>query len=286
MTLAEFRRIAIAKGQVGIMALGQSGFVLRFPDAQVLVDGYFSAHPDRLLEPPFRPDEAKGFDMIAFTHEHGDHMDLDAVPHLAQASPGARLIAPEPCVEMLTGAGIPRERITAIAAHEAVTLGGAEIVGVPARHAVAAGDPYTFGEEGAHGVRFLGYAFRGDGVSVYQAGDTLEYEGLAESLLTLHVDVALLPINGRDAERERKGIAGNMDAEEAADLAIRAGVDVVVPTHYDMFAANPGYPGRLVEAVRQRSNGPTVVTLSAGSCFIYTKLMIHARSERFVESTG
>jgi hypothetical protein len=34
------------------------------------------------------------------------------------------------------------------------------------------------------------------------------------------VDVALLPINGRDSEREGRGIVGNMDAREAVELAL------------------------------------------------------------------
>ncbi len=271
MTLDEFRRLTISDRQVGVLALGQSGFVLRFAEAQVLVDGFFSPHRDRLVEAPFRASEAVGFDLIAFTHEHGDHLDVEAVPELARASPGARLVAPKPCTEMLLSAGIGAERIIGLDSLQTVMPGAVEIVGVPARHAVKAGDPYTFGDESHSGARFLGYVFRSGGISVYHAGDTLDYEGLAESLRARRVDVALLPINGRDAERERAGIAGNLDAGEAANLASSADVDVVVPMHYDMFESNPGFPEDLVRAVREKHNGPNVVVLRAGSRFIYTK---------------
>ena len=258
--------------EVTIFALGQSGFVLLFPSGRILVDGFFSQHPDRLVDSPFAALEAHGFDLIAFTHEHGDHMDLEAVPDLAKASPECRFIAPRPCTGLVSGAGVAAERVVGMQPGEPVTLHEIEVHAVSARHALKAGDPYTFGTETANGmVRFLGYVFRANGVAVYHAGDTLDYEGLADSLRTLQVDVALLPINGRDFERERRGIAGNLDPDEAANLAMQSGVDVVIPTHYDMFASNPGYPEELVRAVREKKASVKVVVLPAGQAFVYTK---------------
>lgn len=266
-----FRKLAIREGQVGIFALGQSGFIVRFASGAVLVDGYFSAHPERLVDSPLKAAEATGLDLIAFTHEHGDHLDLDSVPALAQASPRARMVIPRPCVGMLTEIDIPDKRISGMQPGEQLTEGGVQVHAIPARHAMKGGDPYTFGDESGGGVRFLGYVFSAGGVGVYHAGDTLDYEGLDKSLRRLNVDLALLPINGRDPERESRGIAGNLDPEEAAALALRSGVDVVVPAHYDMFAANPGFPDVLVRAVRARGPGLTVVVLAAGSGFVYTK---------------
>ena len=264
----------IRSNQVGIFALGQSGFALSYPTGRVLVDGFFSEHPDRLVESPFPASEARGFVLIAFTHEHGDHLDLDALPALADASPGCRFIAPRPCVGLVTATGVSAERVIGMQPDEPVTWRGIEVHAVPARHSVAAGDPYTFGTETADGmVRFLGYVFRAGGVVVYHAGDTLDYDGLADALRALEVNVALLPINGRDPERESRGIAGNLDPEEAAALAVQAGVDLVIPMHYDMFAANPGYPEELVRAVRLKKASLKVVVLPAGSAFVYTKAL-------------
>lgn len=261
----------VGPGQVRICALGQSGFLLRFPSGRILVDGFFSPHPDRLVEAPIAPHELNDLELIAFTHEHGDHLDIDAVPDLAGASPKARLIAPRPCVAMLTAAGIPEGRIVGMQPHEHFELGGIVVHALPALHAVTAGDPYTFGEASGGAVRFLGYVFSAGGVSVFHAGDTLDYEGFARSIRALHVDVALLPINGRDPERESRGIAGNLDAEEAAGLAAESGVDVVIPMHYDMFAANPGFPEDVVRALRAKGAAVTVVVPAAGKNFIYTK---------------
>jgi len=47
--------------------------------------------------------------------------------------------------------------------------------------------------------------------------------------------VALLPINGNVASRK---VAGNLNAEEAVDLAKSCNIPYVIPCHYDLFAFN------------------------------------------------
>lgn len=42
---------------------------------------------------------------------------------------------------------------------------------------------------------------------------------------------------------------GNFDHREAALLAHAAGVDLLVPMHWDMFAGNLGFPEQLVATV-------------------------------------
>ena len=56
------------------------------------------------------------------------------------------------------------------------------------------------------------------------------------------IDVALLPINGRDAKRYRDNCIGNMTYQEAADLAGELGTCMVIPGHFDMFAHNSEDP--------------------------------------------
>jgi L-ascorbate metabolism protein UlaG (beta-lactamase superfamily) len=47
--------------------------------------------------------------------------------------------------------------------------------------------------------------------------------------------VAILPINGRAAERR---VAGNLWGHEAAELAKQMGASCVIPCHYEMFTFN------------------------------------------------
>jgi L-ascorbate metabolism protein UlaG (beta-lactamase superfamily) len=111
----------------------------------------------------------------------------------------------------------------------------------------------------------LGYVVSAGGAHVYHAGDTVLFDGLVERLRELHVDLALLPINGRDAEREAEGIVGNIDEGEAAQLALDIGADAAVPLHWDMFAWNPGDPAAFVSAAQT-----TVIVPERARPFVYT----------------
>ena len=96
-------------------------------------------------------------------------------------------------------------------------------------------------------MRFLGFVVDAGGVRLYHAGDTIHFDGMETTLGELDVDAALVPINGRDAEREARGIVGNLNHREAAWLASRMGAGLLVPMHHDMFAGNLGSTGALVE---------------------------------------
>src|SRR3989475_9335451 len=191
---------------------------------------------ERVSAPAFDPDDAVGVDLVACSHEHYDHLDLASLPAIARASPGARFVVPSPLVDPVAAAGIPRERLIGAQPDERIRLDGVTITPVPARHGVGMADAYTFGRELSGGLyRYLGYVLD-DGVTrVYHAGDTIVYEGQAERMRALDVDLALLPINGRDHFREAAGVVGNMDHREAARLADEAGGGGPRPTHYGTF---------------------------------------------------
>ena len=265
-------KLGAADEQLGMLWLGQSGFALGIGGAIVLVDPFLSAHPDRRFPPTLPPAEAHAVDIVACTHEHWDHLDPDSLPAICAASPSAQVLVPEPIVEMVTRLGIAPERVLGMQPDRPIHVAGLTIHAVPACHGVHPADAYTFGRELSGGLyRYLGYVFEGGGVAVYHAGDTIRYEGLAARLRGRNVDVCLLPINGRDPDRERRDIVGNLDCVDAAELAMEVGADVVVPMHYDMFAANPGYPDQLVAAVQRLDGRVTVAVPAHGQRFVYTR---------------
>jgi L-ascorbate metabolism protein UlaG (beta-lactamase superfamily) len=108
-------------------------------------------------------------------------------------------------------------------------------------------------------VRFLGYVLDVDGVRIYHAGDTIHFEGMETMVGELRPDAMLLPINGRDAEREARGIVGNLTAREAAWLADEIGSGILVPMHHDLFERNRGWPAHVVEWVEREDRDVTVV---------------------------
>ena len=108
----------------------------------------------------------------------------------------------------------------------ATVVGAMRLPGLPAAHESLQQDA-----QGRH--LFLGFLVRVGPFTLYHSGDTVDYPGLAGRLAQARVDLAFLPINGRAPERR---VTGNLDGPEAADLAHRAGIALVVPCHYELFS--------------------------------------------------
>jgi L-ascorbate 6-phosphate lactonase len=246
-SFADAAGVSLGAGEVLLWWLGQAGFLLRGAGTTVLVDPYLTAAGARRFPPPFPPAEAAGVDAVLVTHEHGDHLDVDVARAFAEAGSAARWVVPEPVAGRLESLGIRRELIEPAQPGRPIMIGSVRVDPLPAHHGVDMADAYGTGAELSGGlVRFLGYVLDLAGTRIYHSGDCLAYPGLAEELARLAAHVLLLPVNGRDAEREARGIVGNMSAEEAVELAVRAGAEVLVPMHWDMFEGNPGHPSRAV----------------------------------------
>jgi L-ascorbate 6-phosphate lactonase len=243
----------------GLSWLGQAGFVVRTTAATVLIDPFLSPWDGRLYESALPPARAEGVDLVLCTHEHVDHFDATSAPAVAAASPGAVFVVPAPIVDMVTEAGVAADRVVGVQPGDDLELAGVRIRPVPAMHGVSMEDAYGFGEELSGGLtRFLGFVVDAAGVRLYHAGDTIHFEGMESLLRDLEIDVGMLPINGRDPEREARGIVGNLTEREAAWLGREAALDLLIPMHYDLFARNRGYPADLVDSVDRDHPGVPV----------------------------
>ena len=253
--------IELSDGEAALSWFGQASFAARGGGTTVLLDPFLSPYDGRLHDSPLAPGECVGIDVVLCSHEHVDHLDVPSIDPIATASPGAVFVVPSPIVDMVTEAGVPPDRVVGMQPGGSMEIGGLTVRAVPACHGVTMDDAYGFGENLSGGmVRFLGFVIDLGGVRIYHAGDTIHFDGMEETLAPLGIDVALLPINGRDAERERRGIVGNLDHREAAWLGSRIDAGLLVPMHYDLFARNLGFPGALVETVgREFPDVPVLV---------------------------
>lgn len=247
-TPADLEHIELAAGQAAFWWLGQSGFAVRARGTTLLLDPFLSRNPDRLHPPAFAPEQGTGVAAILCSHEHIDHLDAESLPGLAAASPEALIVVPTPLVPRVTALGIEPDRVIGVQPDEPFELGGLTIHPLPARHGVDVADAYNYGRAQSDGLyRYLGYLIEAGGLRVYHAGDTLADQELEDRLARLAPQTVLLPINGRDHYREAENLVGNMDHREAVRLAARAGAGLLVPMHFDMFAANLGDPAHAVE---------------------------------------
>jgi len=240
--IAEIDAEVVPPGAVALWWLGQASFVLKARDVIIYIDPYLQRSAHRLSPPPFPPDAVTHADLVLVTHDHIDHVDPEALPGIAAASPRARFIAPRPIHARVAGLVGSAERVIPAVADEPLTLmvrgTPVEVRPVPARH-----EEFDLTDQG---YPYLGYSVRVDGVCVHHSGDTIPYEGQIERVRAHGVDVALLPINGRDFFRTRSGTIGNFDYREAAEFAVQIGAAVVVPMHYGMFRGNTVPPGYFV----------------------------------------
>jgi L-ascorbate 6-phosphate lactonase len=263
--------IPVEPGRAVAAWLGQAGFAVRGVDTTVLVDPFLSPYEGRRYESTLTAEHCSDLDVVLCTHEHVDHLDRASVVGIAARSPAAVFVVPTPIVDMVTEAGVAPDRVVGMQPGQVLDLGALTVRAVPARHGVTMDDAYGFGEALSGGmVRFLGYVLDVAGVRLYHAGDTIHYEGMETTLRELHPDVAMLPINGRDAEREARGIVGNLDEREAVWLAEAMDTGVLVPMHHDLFAGNRGWPAHVVEWVERDERDVTVLVPPRDEPFVVT----------------
>jgi L-ascorbate metabolism protein UlaG (beta-lactamase superfamily) len=229
--------------------LGQAGVAIRFRGHLLLVDPYLSdvladkyagkrfGHV-RLHDSPVQPAQISGLSTVLCTHGHTDHMDLGTIPFLQIASDPV-FVVPRAEAGRALSRGVPVSRLVGLDAGETLhTQAGVSIIAVPAAHEELTVD--------AHGQNvFLGYVLDFDGYRIYHSGDCAPYPGQHELLRSLDVDLALLPVNGRDADRNGNGVPGNFTLTEALELCRAAGIPRLVVHHWGLFAFNTADPAAL-----------------------------------------
>jgi L-ascorbate metabolism protein UlaG (beta-lactamase superfamily) len=255
-------------GQPGIVWLGQAGFWIETGGARVLIDPYLSDSlarkyagqkndHRRMMPPPLSPDELPRPDLVLVTHAHTDHMDPDTLVPLAARFPDVPFVVPAARADVARARiGAGSQIIPVDAGEQLEPLAGLRIDVLPAAHEVRERD-----SAGRH--VFLGYGITAEGVTIYHSGDCVPFDGLVPAVAALRPDIALLPVNGRDAERLSAGIPGNFTLEEAILLAQQAGVGFLIPHHFGMFAFNTCDQAR-IDRLATATSHPTILRPVAG----------------------
>lgn len=227
---------------LNVFWLGQAGFALRSDKRLVIVDAYLSdalakKYRDslfthrRMMPPPLAVDAAVKADFLLASHAHSDHLDPGLLGDFMKANPDCRLVCPASARTAAMERGAPKERIVAMEPGFRAQYDGVSIEAIASAHETVAHN-----DAGEH--LFLGFVIEMAGLRLYHSGDCVPYEGLAAELAKRRIDVALLPVNGRDEFRTSHGIAGNFTIHEAARLCLSAGIPFIVPHHFGMFDFN------------------------------------------------
>jgi L-ascorbate metabolism protein UlaG (beta-lactamase superfamily) len=255
-SVADLARFGLPSSDPLIGWLGQAGFLIGRGTLQLVIDPYLSdslatkyrgTHfpHTRLMRPPIAPEQLTGVQVVLCTHAHTDHMDPETLPRIAEASPECLFVVPRAEEQVALQRGVPAARLLTIDAGELVACAGNLAVrALPAAHEQLETDA-----AGRH--RYLGYLlYFGDEV-VYHSGDCVPYPGLREQLTQAGVDLALLPVNGRNAERQANGVPGNFTWDEAVDFCLDCHIPAMLACHFGMFDFNTVDASRLDEQIAQ-----------------------------------
>jgi len=233
--------------------LGQSGFLLQWQGIHVLLDPYLSdsltkkySQTDkphvRMTELVVDPARLSFVDIVTATHSHTDHLDAETLSPILAANSRVKLVIAE-ANRTFVADRLKIDASVAIGLDDgtSVEISGIRFSGIASAHEALDRD-----ECGR--AKYLGYVLQFGGWTIYHSGDTVRYEGMSERLRPFKIDVALLPINGRAAERR---VPGNLFGREAAELARDIEAKLVIPCHFEMFEFNTASPVEFVDQCRK-----------------------------------
>ena len=255
--MQQVNQTSVPKGQVAIFWLGQAGFLLKTHEQHtIMIDPYFSAYVERLfpemgqgfkrlMPPPCDASEVKA-DVLLISHEHADHLDVDAIAQMMD-NDKTHVFTNTVCASQIKAMGLDASAVTAVRKGERVhILPECELRVVDCDHGDLTPDALGF---------ILDFGFE----TVYFSGDTaLSPDRLTEAI-SAQPTVALLPINGA---------FGNLNGLLAARYAAMLRCKVLIPCHFWTFPLHHGDPQDLIDAMPTEAPDVKLHMLCQGECYM------------------
>lgn len=265
----------VPEGAIGIWHLNQLGFAFKGKSVTVYIDPYLSDdlinitrdRPDmhsRIYDPLLRGGDIDNADYVLCTHDHLDHLDPTTVVQIAKASPKAIFVVPLHAKRHMEELGIDSNRIEFIEAGSSKNLTNIKVQAFIGAHE-------TFDIDEKYGYAYLSYLITLNGYNIFHAGDTILTDELVEGTKGIPVDIAILPINGREYQKLKKDIRGNMNFKEAADFAVELNADLVIPGHWGMHYENTERPGLFVDYIIEQHRFQRFRVMVPGDHLVYMK---------------
>ncbi len=253
----EITEAKVAPGSLRIWWIGQEGFVIKSQRQIIYIDPYLSDYAERITRgqpnehvlitpPPLRPEDVDHADLVFCTHDHADHIDPDGIPVIAKSSPRARFVVPRCALDTMLRLGVSRKRILTLAGDDCLPIGDLEIHAIPAMHE-------RFDQHPQLGFPYLSYI--------------IKIDGQVEKVIAHRIDLAFVPINGRDDFRHSLAFEGNFTCDEAVAFAAAVRAGLTVPMHYDKFTLNTGDVGEFSRLAKER--GLPYRVMQAGESFVF-----------------
>ncbi len=241
--------VSVGEGELGVMWLGHSSFLLQMGGKNVLVDPVLATRLvllRRQRRAGVRVEDLPAIDVVLLTHAHMDHLNRPTLRKVAAATrrlrgraqmeaiiarggiprvnpQGPVVVVPRGCEDLVAGLGFSEVRV--LEWWDSAMVEGLEVTLTPAKHWGAR----MFSD--THRL-FGGYVVVGGGHRVYHSGDTAYFGGFKEIGERLRPEVALLPIGAYFPDSYR-GV--HTSPEEALRGFVECGARVMVPMHFGSF---------------------------------------------------
>lgn len=234
--VSDFHSADNVTGAIHVWFLGQSCFLIKWNGFGLLLDPYlsdsmtrhqkgghaFTRHSEQAVDPV----HLSGVDLVTCCNAQPDHLDAETILSLRAANPQMKLVAPQ-------GIASSTEKILGPSAPPIIPVNGGTYVksGPFEVHAIHAANPEFRQDEGGNSLD-LSYIIAFGPFAIFHAGDTLWHKALVKEVRRWPVNLAFLPINGKEGESEN---GYNMNGFESAAFAKAISTSLAVPCHFDMF---------------------------------------------------
>ena len=285
----------VPPGEVAITFIGHSTFLIRTASLVIITDPVFTSHagpfgrlgPPRVRPPAVAPSALPPVDVVLVSHNHYDHLQpsslrlfADRAMYVAPLGVGRQLGLPPEGGSHEFGRGadaaskVPvasafRRKIHELDWWQSVTVGGAEITGVPAQH-FSARTPWDRDK-----TLWCGFVVRVEGRTIYFAGDSgysPQFRAIADRCPP--IDVALLPIGAYEPRWFMTPV--HMNPEEAVRAHRDLHPRISIGMHFGTFQLTDEGIDEPLRALERARNGAGVGahefrTLDFGETTVYRK---------------
>lgn len=261
--------------QIALFYLGQVGFIVKWQNKYLLIDAYLSDYVDknccsdnvkwvRKYSAPIKAEELDFIDYVFCTHEHFDHADPDTLSTMAQINKKAKYVMSKSIINTIASYGVPKESIIGLSCDQKTLLeDNIFVTAIPSAH-----EELHIDQNGDY--MEVGFKIELGKIVFYHAGDGCPYCGLEERIT--NCDIMMIPINGRDYYRTHVcDIIGCFNSREAVLLAKSTQVDLLIPTHFDLYDVNCANPAEFVDSIKTLNSTQKFHIFAPGEKFIYSK---------------
>ncbi|GKG75524.1 MBL fold metallo-hydrolase [Parabacteroides sp. AM58-2XD] len=237
-----------SRGVTHLFSMGQAGYIIKNKQGETLgidlyltecvepVEGHDGYH--RLLPQIVNAKDLK-LDIIIATHFHRDHFDIDAMFDL-MANGKTHLFCACDCRKDVKQLGIDERRVTYVKPGDHYVAGNFDIHFIHSDHGEGAPEE-------------VGILLTVDGKNILEVGDTsLHLDWKEEYLSAGPIDVLIAPINGA---------YGNLNEQEATELAKCLQPGITIPSHFGMFPSHGGNSGLFIEKMRNEKLPYKILTM-------------------------